>query len=87
LEFAISRLRDGATARDTLAHMVFEEQPASLRQILVQVRWNECLEILTAPELVDPEIGSGRRGHRTPDTINSLGNNLIVHVFVANVTE
>jgi hypothetical protein len=86
-QFAFAGLFDGVPARDTLVHVIFEQQPASLGQIPAKIRRDERLEILTAPQLVHVEFGSCRTSDRTPDALASLGNHLVVHVFVSNLRE
>jgi hypothetical protein len=49
-QFAVSDLLDGVSAHDTLVHVVFEQQPASLGQILAQIPWDERLKIFAAPQ-------------------------------------
>jgi hypothetical protein len=75
------------TARDTLVHVVLEQQPASLRQILAQIARDERLKILTAPQGVHAEVDGWCRGDRTPDAPTGAGNHLFVHVLVSNLRE
>jgi hypothetical protein len=65
-------------------HVIFEQESASLRQFLVQIRRDERLKILTAPQPGRAKFGSGRLSERTSNAIASLEDHLVVHSFVAN---
>jgi hypothetical protein len=86
-KFATASLLHGMPARDTLVHVIFEQHPASLRQILVHICRDKRLEVITAPQHVRAKFGSGRTRERTQNALASLGNQLVVHLFVANVRE
>jgi hypothetical protein len=80
-------LLDRAAARHTLVHVIFEEQPARLREVFAEIVRDERLEIFTALQSVPAECGGGRTGERTPNPLTSPGNQLVVHVFVSNLRE
>src|SRR5437660_7040872 len=71
------------SASDTGMKVILKEHGARGCQFLCKISGNERLEVLAASQSV-PIWLSNRRGlgHRLPDPVASLGDNLLIHVFV-----